>query len=200
MYFDFLLAACVDISFDDYLSFKPQCSANDLVRQSKIFLWNQLNRKTKFTCGKTQKISVEESESFFLGILPSTCHFQYIEPLWPYLRDNNIHRQREDIQWSSIQHSILDKKHLHRTDLSVINSIVDQECHLGENISIHNSIVANRVTLGKNSVLKSVDFSKEVRDQWRFFQHEISTCLECSFDNSTEFNCSTNHFVVAKQQ
>ncbi|CAF0775569.1 unnamed protein product [Rotaria sp. Silwood1] len=145
LYFDFLLAACTDISFDEYLSSHYRNYTNDLIKQSEIFLWNQLNGKTKFTC----------------GILPNSCHFQYIDTQWPYLNKYNIHSQREDIQWSSIQHSIIDNKQIQTQNLSIINSIVYNECNLGENISIHNSIVGNRVTLGDNCCILSVDFSKE---------------------------------------
>lgn len=123
-----------------------------------------MNGKTKFTCGKTRsrRLTPVPRYAHMLGILPSTCHFQYMEPRWPYLHDKNIHHQREDIHWASIQHAILDQKHLHRKDLSVINSMIDQECHLGDNVSIHNAIVGNRVTLGNNCVIQSIDFSKEV--------------------------------------
>ncbi|CAF0740338.1 unnamed protein product [Rotaria sordida] len=145
LYFDFLLAACIDVSFDEYLSSHYRTYTNDLIKQSEIFLWNQLNGKTKFTC----------------GILPNSCHFQYIDTQWPYLHKNNIHSQREDIQWSSIQHSIIDKKQIQTQNLSIINSIIDNECNLGENVTIHNSIVGNRVTLGDNCCILSVDFSKE---------------------------------------
>ncbi|CAF4315801.1 unnamed protein product [Rotaria sp. Silwood2] len=145
LYFDFLLAACIDVSFDEYLSSSYRNYTNDLIKQSETFLWNQLNGKTKFTC----------------GILPNNCHFQYIDTKWPYLNKNNIHSQREDIQWSSIQHSMIDKKQIQTQNLSIINSIVYNECNLGENVAIHNSIVGNRVTLGDNCCILSVDFSKE---------------------------------------
>ncbi|CAF2470744.1 unnamed protein product [Rotaria sp. Silwood2] len=145
LYFDFLLAACIDVSFDEYLSSSYRNYTNDLIKQSEAFLWNQLNGKTKFTC----------------GILPNNYHFQYIDTKWPYLNKNNIHSQREDIQWSSIQHSMIDKKQIQTQNLSIINSIVYNECNLGENVAIHNSIVGNRVTLGDNCCILSVDFSKE---------------------------------------
>ncbi|CAF1213343.1 unnamed protein product [Rotaria magnacalcarata] len=145
LYFDFLLAACIDVTFNQYLSSHHQNQRNDLTIQSKTFLWNHLNGKTKFTC----------------GILPHSCHFQYIDSRWPYLNDNNIHSQRDDIQWLPIQHSIIDKTQIKSQNLSIINSIMNDECHLGKNVTIHNSIVGNHVTLGDNCCIKSVDFSKE---------------------------------------
>ncbi|CAF1274250.1 unnamed protein product [Adineta steineri] len=146
LYFDFILAACVDISFEKFLSLHYQHITNDLIKQSKTFLWNQLNGKTKFTC----------------EILPDSCHFQYIDAHWPYLNKDNIHCQRDNIQWLPIQHSIIDdKKQMELENLSIINSIIHNECNLGKNITIHNSIVGNRVTLGDNCAIQSVDFSKK---------------------------------------
>ncbi|UJR34036.1 hypothetical protein I4U23_021449 [Adineta vaga] len=145
LYFDFLLATCDDVSFEEYLSIEHHNPLNELIQQSKTFLWNQLNGKTKFTC----------------GILPSTCHLQYIDNHWPYLRKNNIHSQRDDLQWLTIQHSLVDQNQIARENLSIINSIISSECHLGENITIHNSVIGDRVTIGDNSSVQSVDFSKE---------------------------------------
>jgi hypothetical protein len=162
LYFDFLLAACIDVPFDKYLSIHHQTPTNDLIQQSKTFLWNQLNGKTKFTYGKIL-FSLTKIYFLLLEILPNTCHFQYIDAQWPYLNKDNIHSQREDIQWLPIQHSIIDKKQMQTQNLSIINSIIHNECHLGENVTIHNSIVGNRVTLGDNCCVQSVDFSKEVK-------------------------------------
>jgi NDP-sugar pyrophosphorylase family protein len=91
-----------------------------------------------------------------------------MEPRWPYLNQDNIHSQREDIQWLPIQHSIVDRKQMHIQNLSMINSIISNECNLGRNITIYNSIVGNRVTLGDNCCVQSVDFSKDVKETLRF--------------------------------
>ena len=103
-----------------------------------------------------------------LEILPNTCHFQYIDAQWPYSTKDCIHSQREDIQWLSIQHSIIDEKHIQKRNLTIINSIIFSECNLGENITIHNSIIGNRVVLGNNCCIQSVDFSKEVKENFYF--------------------------------
>ncbi|CAF1085875.1 unnamed protein product [Adineta ricciae] len=145
LYFDFLLAACSDISFEEYLSIQHQNPTNELVQQSKIFLWNQLNSKTKFTC----------------GVLPPACHFQYIDNRWPYLTNENIHCKRDDIQWLSIQHSLIGQKRVQQSNHSIVNSIISTDCHLGEDVTIQNSIIGDRVTIGDNSCVQSVDFSKE---------------------------------------
>jgi NDP-sugar pyrophosphorylase family protein len=118
----------------------------------------------------------------YLGILPATCHFQYINNQWPYLDKNNIHSSREDIQWLSIQHSIIDQKQMQTENLSIINSIISNQCNIGQNVTIHNSIVGNRVTLGDNCCIQSVDFSKEVKKNCFF--SKIDFFVEFSFINS----------------
>lgn len=174
LYFDFLLATCLDISFEQYLSFNPYKVSNDLIRQSKTFLWSQLNGKTKFTCGDLFCCFLPNFqlliEVFILEILPApSSHCQYIDATWPYVRQDNIHQNRQDLHWSSVQHSMFPREMTEMQDLSIVNSIVDDECHLGKNVLIYNSILGKRVTLGNNSAVKSVDFSESVRQILVYF-------------------------------
>ena len=107
-------------------------------------------------------ISSSPPEPLHVGVLLKPCRFQYIDAQWPYLRENNIHCRRDDIQWLPVQHAVVEHKQMNAKHASIINSVIGSECSLGDNVTVQNSIVRHRITLGNNCSIQSVDFSKEV--------------------------------------
>ncbi|CAF0902210.1 unnamed protein product [Didymodactylos carnosus] len=145
LYFDFLMAACSDVTYDRYLAFNHQ--NEDQNKQSKAFLWTQLNEKTKLTC----------------GILPESS-FCYIESDWLEYKQNlfeNIHSKRSDIEWNQITHSLIQTNCLTSKNSIIINSIVQKKSVFDQNVVIQDSIIGNNIHIGENCFIKGVDLSQE---------------------------------------